>query len=75
VRLDHITLKHFLLLITEALRTLPCVFDYNPIRSGDRKIGIPASLPGGHSELDPPVPIPNTEVKQLSADGSVTMIM
>ncbi len=30
------------------------------------------ALPGGHSELEPPVPIPNTEVKQLSADGSVT---
>lgn len=25
---------------------------------------------GGHSEEDPPVPIPNTEVKLLSADGT-----
>ena len=30
-----------------------------------------ASLPGGDSELEPPDPIPNSEVKRLSADGSV----
>ncbi len=30
-----------------------------------------ASLPGGHSELEPPDPIPNSEVKRLSADDSV----
>ncbi len=51
------------------------MFDYNPIWIGDRRVINLASLPGGHSELEPPVPIPNTEVKQLSADGSVTMIM
>ena len=28
-------------------------------------------LLGGHSELDPPDPIPNSEVKRFSADGSV----
>ena len=28
-------------------------------------------LPGGHGELAPPDPIPNSEVKRLSADGSV----
>ena len=28
-------------------------------------------MPGGHSELVPPDPIPNSEVKPLSADGSV----
>ena len=28
-------------------------------------------LPGGHSEWEPPDPIPNSEVKTLSADGSV----
>jgi hypothetical protein len=27
-------------------------------------------LPGGHSEREPPDPIPNSEVKTLSADGS-----
>jgi hypothetical protein len=32
-------------------------------------------MPGGHSELVPPVPIPNTEVKQLSADDSVGVPM
>ena len=29
------------------------------------------SLPGGHSEVEPPDPIPNSEVKRFSADGSV----
>jgi hypothetical protein len=29
-----------------------------------------ASLPGSHSECEPPDPIPNSEVKPLSADGS-----
>src|ERR1700720_5007474 len=29
------------------------------------------SLPGGHSEWEPPDPIPNSEVKTLCADGSV----
>jgi hypothetical protein len=28
-------------------------------------------LPGGNSELEPPDPIPNSEVKRFSADGSV----
>ena len=31
----------------------------------------PASLPGGNSEWEPPDPISNSEVKTLSADGSV----
>lgn len=35
------------------------------IRSGS------TSLPGGHSVLVPPDPIPNSEVKRLSADDSV----
>ena len=33
------------------------------------------SLLGGNSELEPPVPIPNTAVKQLSADDSVALAM
>jgi hypothetical protein len=28
------------------------------------------SFPGGHSGGEPPVPIPNTEVKPSSADGT-----
>ena len=28
-------------------------------------------LPGGHSECEPPDPIPNSEVKPFSADDSV----
>ena len=31
----------------------------------------PTSLPGGNSEREPPDSIPNSEVKTLSADGSV----
>ena len=30
-----------------------------------------ASFPGGNSEWEPPDPFPNSEVKTLSADGSV----
>ena len=29
------------------------------------------SLPGGNSKVEPPDPIPNSEVKRFSADGSV----
>ena len=29
------------------------------------------SLPGGHSGVEPPDPIPNSDVKRSSADGSV----
>ena len=29
------------------------------------------AFPGGNSELEPPDPIPNSEVKRFSADGSV----
>ena len=31
----------------------------------------PTGLPGGNSEWEPPDPISNSEVKTLSADGSV----
>ena len=31
-------------------------------------------LPGGHSAVVPPVPIPNTEVKCSHADGSATYV-
>ncbi len=40
-----------------------------------RQIGRTADLPGGHSEWEPPDPIPNSEVKPLSADGSVGVPM
>ena len=32
-------------------------------------------MPGGHSELVPPDPIPNSEVKRFSADDSVGVPM
>jgi hypothetical protein len=39
------------------------------LRSGDA--AFPNGLPGGHSEWEPPDPIPNSEVKLLSADDSM----
>lgn len=33
------------------------------------------SLPGEHSECEPPDPIPNSEVKPLSADDSLVLTM
>ena len=51
-----------------------CVPDLNPnlTRRGPEK-GAKSitSFPGGNSELAPPDPIPNSEVKRFSADGSV----
>src|SRR5246127_4386921 len=38
---------------------------------GNTGARISNSLPGGHSEWEPPDPIPNSEVKTLCADGSV----
>ena len=37
----------------------------------DARKRIPTSFPGGNSEREPPDPIPNSEVKTFSADGSV----
>ena len=35
------------------------------------ELSYPKSFPGDHSEWVPPDPLPNSEVKLLSADGSV----
>ena len=48
---------------TEASEKLCAVFR-------ERKAGKENTISGGNSERDPPVPIPNTEVKPLSADGT-----
>ena len=32
------------------------------------------NTPGGHSAVEPPVPIPNTEVKCSHVDGSATYV-
>ncbi len=45
------------------------------IRTGDNKHHLPypyklTKFYGGHSKEDPPVPIPNTEVKLFSANGT-----
>src|SRR5579863_6099422 len=39
--------------------------------AGDGGARLSKSLPGGHSEREPPDPIPNSEVKTPCADGSV----
>lgn len=44
---------------------------FNPNFRQGRKALANQSLPGGHSEWEPPDPIPNSEVKLLSADDSV----
>ena len=38
---------------------------------GDARSSMLKVLPGGHSEREPPDPIPNSEVKTLSADDSL----
>ena len=38
-----------------------------------RVILLPVSSSGDHSAVDPPVPIPNTEVKRCSPDGSASI--
>ena len=43
-------------------------YEFPPV-SGDPETG--GSLSDEYSELEPPDPIPNSEVKRLSADGSV----
>ena len=47
---------------------------YFPQLTAEEKLNLtpfPNSLPGGYSEWEPPDPIPNSEVKLLSADDSV----
>jgi hypothetical protein len=47
-------------------------YSVNRGRSQERKTNrTRASLPGDHRELEPPDPIPNSEVKRLIANGSV----
>ena len=73
MRLGHITPKCF------GVRHVVCdtrrkKFELLFIRCLDlliRLIVTPTGLPGGNSEWEPPDPIPNSEVKTLSADGSV----
>jgi hypothetical protein len=55
VRLDHITPNQFGL----------------PKQLASLATNVATVFPGGHSEWEPPDPIPNSEVKLLSADDSV----
>jgi hypothetical protein len=87
VRLDHITLKRFSshdLLATERyLKTNPNsevdatrLETANISNSGHRyRVVLRTALPGDNSEQEPPEPIPNSEVKLLSADDSVGFTM
>lgn len=45
-------------------------------RSDEEKadLSLKPNSPGGHSAVEPPVPIPNTEVKCSHADGSATYV-
>ncbi len=38
-------------------------------------VGMKQNLPGGNSAVVPPDPMPNSEVKRRSADGSVGLPM
>ena len=56
---------------TDATLTL---LQYSNLESGPRiksGVALRASLLGNHSVLDPPDPIPNSEVKWICADDSV----
>ena len=64
MRLDHITPSEFGVATATLL----------PI-SIDKHIAYVPVMPGGNSELEPPDPIPNSEVKRLSADDSVGVPM
>src|SRR5690606_40194245 len=46
-------------------------FVKRPRLKGATRPSEPSRLPGGNSEREPPDPISNSEVKTLSADGSV----
>ena len=58
---------------------LLCVFLYNSIQEADMPQGFnnefgskdPNALPDDHRKLEPPDPMPNSEVKQFIANGSV----
>jgi hypothetical protein len=47
--------------------TAPCPF-------GDMIRSVDDFVPGGHSEEETPVPIPNTEVKGLSGNGTAVLV-
>ena len=70
MRLDHITPKAFVELIdtlfarTDEGLELVLSFRY-------RILLLKQFLLGDHSEMEPPDPLPNSEVKRLSANGSV----
>ncbi len=55
-------------LARKVLVTYPCPVRFHSRTEHQQKF----ILPGGHSRGVPPVPIPNTEVKPLRADGTAS---
>ena len=45
----------------------------SPETRNPKSVLLPVSSSGDHSAVDPPVPIPNTEVKRCSPDGSASI--
>ena len=73
MRLDHITPKQLVLRLSKAIY-LACTtneFENCGVSVCGFDLRFFTSLPGGISEWVPPDPIPNSEVKLLSADDSV----
>ena len=77
MRLDHITLKQFEVFVDKQCvisRSKQVLFSFRIFYAGlieDVDSVNPNDLPGGNSKWEPPDSIPNSEVKPLSADGSV----
>ena len=80
MRLDHITPKQLVLMVLDCnnlcLASSRIRWSVNQEIPGQARDGLihcvhQTSLPGGISKWEPPDPIPNSEVKLLSADDSV----
>jgi hypothetical protein len=71
VRLDHITPKWFEVVCREHLHGISAIDNFPRFRWSLCIEALATSFPGGNSKWEPPDPIPNSEVKLLSADGSV----
>jgi hypothetical protein len=71
VRLDHITPKWFEVVCDKHLHGISAIDNFPRFRWSLCIEALATSFPGGNSEWAPPDPIPNSEVKLLSADGSV----
>ena len=76
MRLDHITPKQLYVVcyVASYRCNITSCYRFQIGTIGDRFKSVPdypTELLGNYSVLDPPDPIPNSEVKRFSADGSV----